>query len=490
MVGATSAVVLVLAVTAVTTTALLIQQGRTMSLLTMSREAEKREKLAANEHRAHAEHEAAISRAVNSFLDDLISSPDPAKQGRDIKVIDVLEGAMEKADARFADQPDVGAAVLLDVGRMYLSLGELDRAQEMMSHALHTLEKSLGPDDPDTVNAQSDLAAVLCEQGEYAAARDLLVPVLAKQAIDPGPKDPDTLTSVDVWMLVLSSLGRLQEAADVGRRNVALTSEVLGPEKPETLRRQSNLATVFMEMGNWKEAGDLLDSVVTVGRRALGRRDPIFLAGLQNLAVARRNLGQNEQAEALLREALEVDQEVLGPRHPQTLRGRHNLANLLFREGKKEEAERFARLAADMKAAFNEQFLNRELGQYDNGTQTSCVLPLAFGLVPKDMEQRIFDHLVNKIAGETKGHIGTGLIGGQYLNRVLSDRGRADLAYTMASQKDYPGWGYMVEHGATTIWELWNGNTADPVQVSVEASERTGKSQVTMTRDDCSTCGH
>jgi alpha-L-rhamnosidase len=58
------------------------------------------------------------------------------------------------------------------------------------------------------------------------------------------------------------------------------------------------------------------------------------------------------------------------------------------------------------------------------------------------------------------------LIGGQYLNRVLSDFGRADLCYTIAAQNDYPSWGYMVEQGATTIWELWNGNTADPTMNS------------------------
>jgi alpha-L-rhamnosidase len=73
---------------------------------------------------------------------------------------------------------------------------------------------------------------------------------------------------------------------------------------------------------------------------------------------------------------------------------------------------------------------------------------------------------VDKIENETRGHIGTGLIGGQYLMRVLSDHGLPDLAYTIASQKDYPGWGYMVGQGATTIWELWNGNTADPTMNS------------------------
>ena len=50
--------------------------------------------------------------------------------------------------------------------------------------------------------------------------------------------------------------------------------------------------------------------------------------------------------------------------------------------------------------------------------------------------------------------------------RVLTDNGRPDLAYEIATQKTYPGWGYMIEHGATTIWELWNGNTADPTMNS------------------------
>lgn len=126
----------------------------------------------------------------------------------------------------------------------------------------------------------------------------------------------------------------------------------------------------------------------------------------------------------------------------------------------------FVKWAADIKVAFNDKFLQRDKGVYDNGSQTSCVLPLAFGLVPEDYHQRVFDQLVNKITNETRGHIGTGLIGGQYLCRVLSDHGRADLVYRIATQKEYPGWGYMIANGATTIWELWNGNTADPTMNS------------------------
>ncbi|HEY5911288.1 MAG TPA: family 78 glycoside hydrolase catalytic domain, partial [Verrucomicrobiae bacterium] len=134
--------------------------------------------------------------------------------------------------------------------------------------------------------------------------------------------------------------------------------------------------------------------------------------------------------------------------------------------GKAADSEHFTGLANTLKEAFNRTFFNEQSGQYDNGSQTSCVLPLAFGLVREAQRERVFAHLVNKITGETHGHIGTGLIGGQWLMRVLSDNGRPDLAWEIATQRSYPSWGYMVEKGATTIWELWNGDTADPAMNS------------------------
>ncbi len=134
--------------------------------------------------------------------------------------------------------------------------------------------------------------------------------------------------------------------------------------------------------------------------------------------------------------------------------------------GKTDDARAFHAIAEKIKTAFNEKFLDRTQGQYSNGTQTSCVLPLAFGLVPDDLRATIFQHLAAKIENETHDHIGTGLVGGQYLCRVLTANGRPDLVYAIAAQKSYPGWGYMIENGATTIWELWNGNTADPTMNS------------------------
>jgi eukaryotic-like serine/threonine-protein kinase len=348
LVWGTAGVLTLLSAVSGTTIYLLVRQSSTLALLKLSEQTAQEERATAQKHQAAAEHEAAVSRAVNSFLDDLISSPDPAIEGRDIKVIDVLDGAMEKADARFANQPDVGAAVVLDVGRMYLALGEFDRAHDLTAHALATLEKVLGPDHPDTVNARADLGAILCQQGDYAGARDMLAPVIARQSVDPGPRSPDTLHSMNAWMLVLNALGQSKEAAEVGRRTVALTAEVLGPEKPETLARQGNLATILMDLGEMEEAAGLLDSVVTVGRRVLGPGDPRVIGAMQNLAALRRVQGRLAEAESLLTEALDADQEVMGKKHPQTLNAQHNLASLLFREGKKTEGMALLRETLDL----------------------------------------------------------------------------------------------------------------------------------------------
>jgi len=130
------------------------------------------------------------------------------------------------------------------------------------------------------------------------------------------------------------------------------------------------------------------------------------------------------------------------------------------------EARRYAAEAEAMRAAFERKYFNAQLGYYSNGTQTSTVLPLAFGITPPANQQRVFDHLIAKIENETKGHIGVGLIGAQWLVRLLSDRGRTDVAYRMTTEETYPSWGYMIRKGATTIWELWNGDTADPTMNS------------------------
>ena len=134
--------------------------------------------------------------------------------------------------------------------------------------------------------------------------------------------------------------------------------------------------------------------------------------------------------------------------------------------GKQQDASDFDALAGRIKVAFHKKFFDSSKGVYGNGTQTSSILPLIFDMAPAENRKTVFDNMIRKIETESKGHVGTGLVGAQWLMRSLSDNGRVDVAYQIATQKTYPGWGYMIQKGATTVWELWNGDTADPAMNS------------------------
>ena len=130
-------------------------------------------------------------------------------------------------------------------------------------------------------------------------------------------------------------------------------------------------------------------------------------------------------------------------------------------KGGESDAAYFAAEAERTKTAINRTFLHD--GCYANGTVTANLLPLAMDIVPDADRDSVSANLVRRIktGGETP-HIDCGVIGISWLMRYLSKAGLGNIAWHIATTKTYPGWGYMVENGATTIWELWNGNTANP----------------------------
>ena len=115
-----------------------------------------------------------------------------------------------------------------------------------------------------------------------------------------------------------------------------------------------------------------------------------------------------------------------------------------------------------VRSAYNARYLDTISCRYGNNTVTANLLPLAFGMVPEGMEDKVFSNIIDKTEGDFGGHVSTGVVGIQHLMQCLTNFGRGDLALKIASDTTYPSWGYMVKKGATTIWELWNGDTGDP----------------------------
>ena len=130
--------------------------------------------------------------------------------------------------------------------------------------------------------------------------------------------------------------------------------------------------------------------------------------------------------------------------------------------GLEDDHKRYSDLAAKIRDGVNSRFFDPATLTYESDTQCACALPLAFGLVPDEHRRAVADRLVELIMDENGGHLSVGLVCMGWFMQVLTDIGRPDVAYTVATRTERPGWGYMISKGATTIWERWDTDTQGP----------------------------
>jgi len=120
-----------------------------------------------------------------------------------------------------------------------------------------------------------------------------------------------------------------------------------------------------------------------------------------------------------------------------------------------EDAAQYRNLFLDIQKAYLDRFLVRSTGRVSPHTQASQAIALGLDLLPPEEQAAALHVLIRKIQKEHNGHLSTGIFGTRYLLEVLSRTGHADLAAEVARQTTFPGWGYMLEKGATTLWEHW-----------------------------------
>ncbi len=127
--------------------------------------------------------------------------------------------------------------------------------------------------------------------------------------------------------------------------------------------------------------------------------------------------------------------------------------------GRNKDALYFKRLALATRQAFNKKYFRPGEASYSIGRQGANVFALGFGLVLDSLRQAVFKTLVRHLK-ETGYHFDTGMMGTPLLLEVLTRFNRPDLAYALMNQKDFPSFGNEIEHGATTLWETWDGKAS------------------------------
>jgi alpha-L-rhamnosidase len=127
--------------------------------------------------------------------------------------------------------------------------------------------------------------------------------------------------------------------------------------------------------------------------------------------------------------------------------------------GRTGEADKYEQMFEDIKAAFDQRYLAAD-GRLKGNTQCAYAMALKFDLLPDDLRPKAAEYLEADIKAKDE-HLSTGFVGVSYLLPVLTEAGDADTAYRLLFQDTFPSWLYPVKHGATTIWERWDGWTPE-----------------------------
>ena len=286
---------------------------------------------------------AEICRGAASLLEararSLAESPDR------LAVRDVPEQVTALARAADpASRADPGLARIL-LRLRFLSLYHLIELGDSAAQAVTIgepltadLDRLLGPEHPDALNARNSLAAAYQAAGRPSDAIPLFEQTLVVRERLLGPEHPDTLTTQNNLATAYQDAGRAGEARLMFELTLAAKERLFGSNHPSTLNSRGNLAAVYQDLGRAAEAIGLFEQTLEGRERVLGADHPDTVNSRVNLAAAYREAGRVAEAIPLVEQTLAACERQFSGDHPRTMSARNNLANAYREVGRADEA--------------------------------------------------------------------------------------------------------------------------------------------------------
>lgn len=252
------------------------------------------------------------------------------------------------------------------------------QATELGESLLPGLQQVFGPDHPDTLACQNDLAVAYCRAGRFREAITLHKSTLAQREQTLGPDHPDTLGSRNNLGVAYWSAGLLSEAIELHERTVADRRRLLGPDHVRTLESQTALASAYQGTGRLAEAIELHERTVADRRLLLGPDHLGTLDAQDGLAVAYQDAGRLAEAIGLHERILAGRRQLLGPDHPEVLDTRSKLATA-YNKARRTNASirQYQELLPDCERVLgNEHPLTKTVRQgFDRVSRKDVILP-------------------------------------------------------------------------------------------------------------------
>ncbi len=328
------------------------------------------------------------------FLVDVFRVSDPSsgassKKAEEISAKEILDQGARRVRSELAGRPEIQTRLLHAVGEAYIGLGDHEQALDLLQQAYGQSRRLLGPEDPETVEIQFQLAGAQDGVGDTHAAVATYRTVVDVRRRRLGLGDPKTLEAISNLALELEWSDRvpeaeamLREAIEAVQRRREGGATRLGDlysslarcrflqgdyPRAEALYRQaldtlgasdgeeslgvaatfSNLSIVLIREARYEEAIAAEEQAREIWTPILAPDHPKLLASLVTTSAALRELGRYQEAEQSLRHVLEVRRERLDPLNPRLLTTVYNLGQVVADQGRYAEAEPLLREALD-----------------------------------------------------------------------------------------------------------------------------------------------
>lgn len=286
---------------------------------------------------------------VSRFLEEIFMAPDPANaRGLNITAREILARGAGRISAELRNQPEIRAALMETIGRVYFNLGEYAPAIKMLEESLRLRLAMFGEGRREVAAVKNELAAVLIRTADYDRARQLLEEALAGNRRGRG----EATLAVAANLVNLAELSRLtgdlEQAERFATESLAIYESQGERHASEIAEGKSALARILRAKGDLVMAGTLYREAIDVTRLHLGEDHPSLAYYLQNLAVVLSERGNLAAAEAMFRESIGFTRRVLGEEHDLAAASLVMLGALLHDKGRLDAAEVALRDALDL----------------------------------------------------------------------------------------------------------------------------------------------
>ncbi len=318
--------------------------------------------------RERAEQDRDRARRTNRFVSRMLASADPEEDGRDMRVVDVLDRASDELEADGTLEAPVRGALHLTLGETYGQLGFTDKALAHLEASLEQFRASAGESDEGVLEARSALCDLYIEteQRERAEEEARAVELAVTQLDDPPawlanrPLELRANLSWDAgdaeltirlyeellerWSregdagldsaerarnnlaVALMQIDRFEEAEALYEESVAARTALSGPTHPITLRVRMNQAMAVAAMGRPLECEAILTEIEPAARAAWGEDHYEYQTLRHNIASTLMTLERSDEALAIFEQVLEHRLRRFGRAHPDVMRTRNNIA--------------------------------------------------------------------------------------------------------------------------------------------------------------------